>query len=469
MLNLKDVSGVESAPISKSILENSLGTNSLKDSRAYSNYEFLLNSLKSGGFKAPSVIMASGEGTFYPKNTAYTLDFYSAFILGRDGYNNSWLSSHGKDNSYGLSYYDGSVVFKSLNIDPSTGKGKIRALELRNGNLPNESGLVQFLLGYNANASTDESGYYRHNFRTRHSTLSNSENVIDIFLWDKNSDSRDEIGSRRVFSLYGSGSVEIVSGTEIFGPVNIAIETPAEKAIEQSTLAQAGKGVIYYNDSKDKFRYSENGGPFQYFGGSASEALTYESIPLKECAPFNGLGINIADPEAFGVFFFAENEIEISGVSTVLADATGAHGALQFAIYSTTYYTAGSSIPMIPQTGDRTLHLEATGEIQGASQSNVFSTGNLADSVTVKGWFCVVFSNTPMAAWPILQAAMNNAELMAWNSSQYVAPLQFIRTGLVNPNEPSSTMWPDETDILYRNDTDLINKNIIPYVKLEIA
>jgi hypothetical protein len=276
MLNLKDVTGVESSPISKSILENSLGNSILKDSRAYANYEFLLSSIQNGSFKAPSVIFASGDGTFYPKNTAYQGDFYSANILARDGYTNSWMTSYGTDENFNLSYYDGSKLFKSLSIDPATGKGKIRSLEVRNGNLPGQAGFVQFLLGFNESASTNDNGKYRHNFRTRHSTTSNSENAIDIFLWDYVNDSANAVGSRRVFSLYGTGSVEIVSGTQIFGPVSIAITTTGEKVIEQSTLAQTGKGVIYYNQSENKFRYSENGGLFKYLGGgSGGEDLNY--------------------------------------------------------------------------------------------------------------------------------------------------------------------------------------------------
>jgi hypothetical protein len=152
MLNLKDVTGVESSPISKSILENSLGNSILKDSRAYANYEFLLSSIQNGSFKAPSVIFASGDGTFYPKNTAYQGDFYSANILARDGYTNSWMTSYGTDENFNLSYYDGSKLFKSLSIDPATGKGKIRSLEVRNGNLPGQAGFVQFLLGFNESA-----------------------------------------------------------------------------------------------------------------------------------------------------------------------------------------------------------------------------------------------------------------------------------------------------------------------------
>lgn len=331
MLNLKDVTGVESSPISKSILENSLGNNILKDSRAYANYEFLLSSIQNGAFKAPSVIFASGDGTFYPKNTAYQGDFYSANILARDGYTNSWMTSYGTDESFNLSYYDGSRLFKSLNIDPSTGKGKIRSLEVRNGNLPGQAGFVQFLLGYNESASTNDNGKYRHNFRTRHSTTSNSENSIDIFLWDYVNDSANAVGSRRVLSLYGTGSIEIVSGTEIFGPVSIAITTSAEKTIEQNTLAQSGKGVIYYNQNQNRFRYSENGGPFKYLGSGGGAGI--ETCSFNTTAPYRKLEPN----ESIHVIKYAAVDIVIKSLTLQMFPNNSGNNQLGIAVYKGHY------------------------------------------------------------------------------------------------------------------------------------
>lgn len=469
MLNLKDVTGVESSPISKSILENSLGNSILKDSRAYANYEFLLSSIQNGSFKAPSVIFASGDGTFYPKNTAYQGDFYSANILARDGYTNSWMTSYGTDENFNLSYYDGSKLFKSLSIDPSTGKGKIRSLEVRNGNLPGQAGFVQFLLGFNESASTNDNGKYRHNFRTRHSTTSNSENAIDIFLWDYVNDSANAVGSRRVFSLYGTGSVEIVSGTQIFGPVSIAITTTEEKTIEQSTLAQTGKGVIYYNQSKNRFRYSENGGLFKYFGGGGDSS--YESAPLVNCSTFRGLGSDISDPHAIGVYFFAKDPIEISKVCTVMQHLeSGASSQIQFAIYHLPYILIGNgNVPMIGTSGDRTMNLVAAGDIQISNGSNVYSVGELDVPVIVQGWFCVVLASSPTTTWPSIYATMNMSEMMSMASSTGRVPLQFIRDDIVIPNEPLPNIWPTTIDAINADNVHMLNKNVIPYIKLEIS
>lgn len=472
MLNLKDVTGVEASPISKSILENSLGSNNLKDSRAYSNYEFLLSTIKSGTFKAPSIIFASGDGTFFPKATAYQVDFYSANVLARDGYTNSWITTYGKNESYNLSYYDGSTLFKSLSIDPASGKAKVRSLEVRNGNLPTEAGFVQFLLGYNESASTNDEGKYRHNFRTRHSTEDNSENAIDVYLWDKDNDSAGAVGSKRVLSLYGTGSLEIVCGTEIFGPISIAIDTSADKLVEQNTLAQTGKGVIYYNEDKNKFRYSENGGPFKYFG-SGSGVSSNESVGLSACFPFSALGGDINSPNAIGVYIFCEESVELAGISTVLANVGINTPDIAFAIYKPALIEvntdSGVSTPMVGTSGVVSMGKVAEGIIATARATNVNSTGMLETPVAVKGWICVVLSNVPFTVMPDIYAAMNLSEMMSMASPSYHIPLQFIRDDIVLPNTPVNEMWKDTINSLYESDTHLLNKNVIPYIKLEIA
>lgn len=471
MLNLKDVTGVESSPISKSILENSLGNNNLKDSRAYANYEFILSSLQDGSFKAPSVIFASGNGTFYPKNTAYQGEFYSANILAREGYTNSWMTSYGIDENYNLSYYDGSTLFKSLSINPATGRGKIRSIEVRNGNLPGQAGFVQFLLGYNESASTNNVGKYRHNFRTRHSTLSKSENAIDLYLWDYINDSENDVGSRRVFSLYGTGSVEIVSGTQIFGPLNIVIETEEELDNEQSTLAIPRKGVIYYNKSKNRFRYSENGNAFKYFG-TGNGGSNFESAPLVNCSTFRDLSSDIANPHAIGAYFFAKDPIEIMAVCTViqLLDSMNI-SEIQFAIYKPNLYIqAGNDIAMIGSTNNRVMDLIDSGEIHIINARNVYSVGELETPVSVQGWFCVVLAASPNTEWPSIYATMNMSEMMSMADLEGRVPLQFIRDDIVVDNESNRLdMWPDTINSINANASGMINKNVIPYIKLEIA
>lgn len=275
MLNLNEVSGIKSSPISENILENSVGLNNMKDSRAFANYEFMLDKLTDGSFKAPSVILASGKGDFYPKSATYQSNFYSSMIFGRDEYLNTWQLAYSIGEAFELTYYDGTTVFKQFKIEPSNGRAKIRSVELRNGNLPGQAGYAQLIFGYNAAASINDSGYYRHNFRSRHSESNNNENVIDIFLWDKYNDSKNALGSRRVLSLYGNGNSEIVNGSQIFGPVNISIVDEAARIIERDTLAAAGKGVIYYNQNANRFRYSENGSSFKYFGDGGSTNDVY--------------------------------------------------------------------------------------------------------------------------------------------------------------------------------------------------
>lgn len=331
MLNLNEVSGVKSSPISKNILENSIGNNTLKDSRAYSNYEFLVDSIENGSFRAPSVILASGSGGFYPKTAEYQNNFYSAHIYGRDDYLNSWQESYRTDEAFELTYYDGSTLFREFKIDPGTGRGKIKSLETRNGNLPGQAGFTQFIMGYNADASVDDVGYYRHNFRTRHSSTNNNENAIDVFLWDSTKDSKTALGSRRVISLYSNGNFELVSGTSIFGPVNIAISTTAEKTTEKNSLAVAGKGVIYYNESKNRFRYSENGKDFKYFGSGSGGSGGIESCNLLSTAPYRKL-----DPrEGIATVHHANTDITIKSIYLQLfpTGTAGANNKIGIAIY----------------------------------------------------------------------------------------------------------------------------------------
>ena len=348
MLNLKDVVGVESSPISNSILETSVGDALLKESKAFSNYEFLAQLLADGEYKVPSVLFASGDGGFYPKTTAYQGDFFSSSIFGRNGYLNSWQTAYRTDESYEITYYDGSTLFRAFRIDPATGKCRLKSIETRNGNVAGQAGAVQYVLGYNASSAVNDESYYKHSFRSRHSSVSNSENAIDIFLWDLTKDDKLELGSRRVLSLYGTGSIEIVSGTEIFGALDVAIDTADDRISEKTELSQVGKGVVYFNKNTNKLRYSENGGLFKNFGsGDGSGGFYLETCSLNKCVLVptpktegNKLGGTIKN-YSFVVRMYSHEKARIKKIYI----PTKSGGSMQVAVYADELIPGGENYP----------------------------------------------------------------------------------------------------------------------------
>ena len=333
MLNLSQVSGVKSTPLSKDILESSIGLNQIKDSKAFSNYEFMLDTVKGGAFKAPSVLLASGDGKFHPKSANYQNSFYSSHVLGRNGYKNIWQSSFLTNNDYAITYYDGSTLFRRFNIDDVTGTAKVRSLEVRNGNISKQAGYSQLVLGYNSTANIDENGIFRHSLRTRHDKYDNNQNAIDLFLWDKNKDADGALGSRRVLSLYGTGNLELVNGTHIDSGVSVAV-----KSADEDAMAISGKGVLYYNQTNNRYRYSEDGGAFKYLGsGSGGGSFYLESCNLNKCS-FVDTPVMQGDKQhnnvksfSFVVRMYSHAKAKIK---KIYVPARG--GAMQVAVYSDT-------------------------------------------------------------------------------------------------------------------------------------
>ena len=235
-----------------------------------------------------SVILAIGSGHILTSsNVSYSIGLYSSFVLGRTGYNNRWDISYQNNENFLVSYFDGNTYFKRFTVDYSTGNAKVRNVDIRNGNNPNCNAYYQLAFGVSAESAYEDYSQYRHNLRTSHSGIAqlNSENAVDLYLWDINNDTPDEIGSKHVVRWNAIGNEELISGFRIDGGVSFTVVTPTDKTNEQTNFAIPGKGVIYYNKSTNTYRYSVNGGLFNDLNTSGV------SQPLHQIVVGTGSGL----------------------------------------------------------------------------------------------------------------------------------------------------------------------------------
>lgn len=442
MLNLSDISGVASSPISKSVLENSIGNSSLKNSRAYANYENFLSQLSDQSYKAPSIIFASGNGSYYPTNTSSGLQFYSSFILGRDKYLNNWQLSHRIDDIFELSYFDGSTVFNCLSIDPSNQRIKTRSLETRNGNKSTYATYSQLIFGYDNTASTTETGIYRHNIRTRHDPNNNMENAIDVFLWNT-LDSNTALGSRRVLSLYGNGNEELVSGFRIDGGINVDISTPSTRTSEQTNYALSGKGVIYFNTSVNKYRYSENGGAFKYLGsGSGGGSGIIQSCDLNQCGPYSELLVD--KPIAIMMHSVGDLSINKISIATMVGSTDGINIGL--AIYKPSVNTNTLSGIALTKAWSGTVTTTVNEEM-------LIATIGDNDVVTVNGWYSILITNMNANNNPVIAAYVNQTQML--DDTPSIA-YQLDASSAISNGTWVSTFTPNN----------ILNTEIVPYIKI---
>lgn len=289
MNNVSHNAGLTPVPLSNNVLNNT-PSKILSQVNSFTNYEAVLKDLASANTVAPTFILAMGDGSSnIPKNSSYEFDFYSAYILGRTGYNNAWVQNYQKSEKYTISYFDGSTVFKRFSIENETGKLLGRSIELRNGNIPFTSANTQLVFGWASDSKINETSTLRHSFKTVHSQTIASENAMDIYLWNPVNDQPTSMGSRHVARFNGIGNFEIIRGSEVMGGVAQALSsTPSspELIAEQTALAITGKGVLYYNTTLGRFRYSENGSEFYFFGNGAGSAVV--NLPANQIAIGNG-------------------------------------------------------------------------------------------------------------------------------------------------------------------------------------
>lgn len=222
-------------------------------------------------------------------------------------------------------------------------------------------------------------------------------------------------------------------------------------------------GYLHYDIDTDTYEWIE------VSGGGGVPVL--ESTSLVGCSTFRHIGGDLNTPNAIGAYFFAKDKMDISRVCTVIPTMESmAAGDIQFAIYKPLYNPVGNGdVPMIGIAGNVQMTKIASGAILPASATNVYAVGELESPVQVQGWFCVVLSNTPAATWPSIYASMNMAEMMSMAVQTYQVPLQFIRDDIVLPNEQPENMWPETINSLYGSNAHILNKNVVPYIRLEIA
>lgn len=289
MNNVSHNAGLTPVPLSNNVLNNT-PSKILAQVNSFTNYEAVLKDLASANTLAPTFILAMGDGSSnVPKNSSYEFDFYSAYILGRTGYNNAWVQNYQKSEKYTISYFDGSTVFKRFSIENETGKLLGRSIELRNGNIPFTSANTQLVFGWASDSKINETSTLRHSFKTVHSQTIASENAMDIYLWNPVNDQPTSMGSRHVARFNGIGNFEIIRGSEVMGGVAQALSTTPtspELVAEQTALAITGKGVLYYNSVLGRFRYSENGSEFYFFGDGSGSAVV--NLPANQIAIGNG-------------------------------------------------------------------------------------------------------------------------------------------------------------------------------------
>jgi hypothetical protein len=289
MNNVSHNAGLTPVTLSNNVLNNT-PSKILAQVNSFTNYEAVLKDLASANTVAPTFILAMGDGSSnIPKNSSYEFDFYSAYILGRTGYNNAWVQNYQKSEKYTISYFDGSTVFKRFSIENETGKLLGRSIELRNGNIPFTSANTQLVFGWASDSKINETSTLRHSFKTVHSQTIASENAMDIYLWNPVNDQPTSMGSRHVARFNGIGNFEIIRGSEVMGGVAQALSTTPtspELVAEQTALAITGKGVLYYNSVLGRFRYSENGSQFYFLGNGSGSAVV--NLPATQIAIGNG-------------------------------------------------------------------------------------------------------------------------------------------------------------------------------------
>lgn len=455
MLNLSQVSGVKGSPISKSILENAIGVSHLSDSKAYSNFEFMSNMVRDGAFGAPISTIAMGSGKSPLLVTGQT-NFFSSSILARTGYKNSWHSFYNVNEALSVEYFTGSSLFKRFSIVAETGKVNVRAINTRNGNTRGKAGLVQHILGYNGLPNASEVSQYSHNIRTRHDASVAGENAIDFFTWSP-VDAIGDMGSRRVLSLYGNGSVEIVNGGLVNSGVDVTINTSNEDA-----MAVSGKGVIYFNKNSGKYRYSENGGKFKNFG-SGSGGVSIETVPYAQTSKYRMLKYG----EMLGVKQYIDSPVSIKGCYLALSQSNDDNSFYEVSLYVSDVITSDNKVFSYSKKASKTIET-----IHSNTDNMVLYEFDSVVAIDSGKWIAITirqyntgFSQNPTPT--IMNVGVNMASSIG-NSDIHVQP-QFMYTGVKTlPSSLNLSQYGLEHDKTVNPDIVRVETNLIPYVRLKL-
>lgn len=364
--NLQEFGNTPNTAINKSESISSIPSYLRKNKQVFNadiaNYEY-----NSDASNVDSVILAMGEGHLLnSSNVSYKLGVYSSFVLGRKGYNNRWDASYQDSENFLLSYFDGSSYFKRLTIDYVTGNLKTRTIDLRGGNTPNCNAYSQLAFGASGESSFEDYSQYRHNFRTSHTAIAdlNNENAIDIYLWDANNDTPDELGSRHVLRLNALGNEELISGFRIDGGLAVPVTTTQNKNDERDNYAIPGKGVLYYNTISNTFRFSQNGGLFKEIGDASASPIV--NIPATQIAIGNG-ATGLTSSSA--LTFSGGNLNVTGGINATNLHLSSLFNGLVASSSGTLVQATFSDIPGISVAPNQVAY--------GAAGSGITSSGNL--------------------------------------------------------------------------------------------
>ncbi|MCK9429195.1 MAG: hypothetical protein M0R17_04265 [Candidatus Omnitrophica bacterium] len=405
--------------------------------------EWQLNSKVS---QADALIFAIGNGTELVSSTvSNTIDIFSAYILGKYTYENHWQINYLQNENICYTYYDGNNYFKRFTIDYKTGNLGGRSITLRNGNIPNCNADFQAAFGYSNEASYADYSQYRHNIRTSHSNdiNFNYENALDLYIWDKTNDLPDDIGSRHVVRWNALGNEELVSGFRIDGGLNVDISTPDSRALEQTNYAVTNKGVIYFNTSVNKYRYSENGGAFKYLGsGSGGGSGIIQSCDLNQCGPYSELLVD--KPIAIMMHSVGDLSINKISIATMVGSTDGINIGL--AIYKPSVNTNTLSGITLTKTWSGTVTTTVNEEM-------LIATIGDNDVVTVNGWYSILITNMNANNNPVIAAYVNQTQMLDDTSS---VAYQLDASSAISNGTWVSTFTPNK----------ILNTEIVPYIKI---
>ena len=433
-----------------------------------------------------STLLAIGNGS--PINTGSSVSYnsFSSLVLGKYNYENRWQLGYLSDDNLVASYFDGNTYFKRFSIDYKTGVIKARNSDLRNGNVINCNSQYQLSFGYSKDASFEDYSLYRHNFRTTHSNVlaSNSENAVDLYLWDRNNDLPESIGSRHVVRWNALGNEELVSGFRIDGGVNYDLSIDTTGVDEQNKFAIAGKGVIYYNNKSNQYRYSENGNKFKPFGsGSGSsgyykDETTYmnrcflKELPLPTYDPGDPTVFNAT---GYGVALYAHRRSRIKSI-TVGSGASG--GIICISIYKNssdianvpqTYYQPVGfcqAYAKINTTNHRDRHIVRTDIAD--FRSGPIQSGVDVNNLYVNGYYYIVLSRTENLTGSDGSVYMDDVtHLSTLPSDEDKA--SFIVNKAVKyytslPSGETDHYQPDNSAFVISNS----NSSLLPYIRVEL-
>lgn len=139
----------------------------------------------------------------------------------------------------------------------------------RRGNSANGTTTNQLLFSFNPNTE------YRHAINTRHSSTTDQGNAFDFFVWDQGTDASTAIGTKRVLSIDGNGTL---------GSVGIGTSTPATRlhvngtdgVVRIGSLATGGSNIVTPTAATDKLLYADANGDVKAInGGTTGQVLSY--------------------------------------------------------------------------------------------------------------------------------------------------------------------------------------------------